>query len=76
MKKDIAYVQDKTISQIHAKSRVEEYLELWGVIDRSKVQELCGFSKDQAYRLLKKMVESGTLECSGTGNATKYHLKK
>lgn len=76
MKKDVAYVQDKTISQIRAKSHILDYLALWDTIDRSKVQELCGFSKDQASYMLKKLVANGVLERFGNGKATKYRLKK
>ena len=76
LKKDIAYIQDKTITHIRAKDRVIEYLEAGKYINRSKVQELCGYSKDQASYLLRKMYNDGTLERTGKGRGIKYRLKQ
>lgn len=44
-------------------------------ISRKDVCELLNVSKDQAYRLLKKLVKSDELEVVGKGNTTKYEIK-
>lgn len=41
-------------------------------IGRKDVCELLNISKDQAYRLLKKMVDNGELKPIGKGSSTKY----
>ena len=47
VKTDVAYVQDKTVSQIQAKDRILEYLKHKPSITNQKAQELCGYTKDQ-----------------------------
>ena len=42
VKTDVAYVQDKTVSQIQAKDRILEYLKHKPSITNQKAQELCG----------------------------------
>ena len=49
VKTDVAYVQDKTVSQIQAKDRILEYLKHKPSITNQKAQELCGFNKNQTY---------------------------
>lgn len=44
VKTDVAYVQDKTVSQIQAKDRILEYLKHKPSITNQKAQELCGFN--------------------------------
>ena len=56
VKTDVAYVQDKTVSQIQAKSRIMEYLQHKPSITNQKAQELCGLNKNQTYyKLSAKM---------------------
>ena len=57
VKTDVAYVQDKTVSQIQANDRILEYLKHKPSITNHKAQELCGYTKDQAYRILRKLVD-------------------
>ena len=45
VKTDVAYVQDKTVSQI----------------TNQKAQELCGFNKNQTYYILHQMCKDGIL---------------
>ena len=75
VKTDVAYVQDKTITQINAKGRILDYLQQKDTITSSVVQELCGFNKDQAYRILRLMCENGVIEKIGAGKGTKYRQK-
>lgn len=75
VKTDVAYIQDKIVTNIMAKSRINEYLQQREFIDSATVQLLCGYNKDQAYRILHSMYASGDLEKTGTGRSTKYRLK-
>lgn len=76
LKNDVAYIQDKTVQQLKGKRYVIDYCREKGTINRSKVEELCGYSKDQATYLLKKMCNDGELERMGRGRGTKYRLKE
>ena len=56
VKTDVAYVQDKTVSQIQARDRILEYLKHKPSITNQKAQELCGLNKNQTYyKLSAKM---------------------
>lgn len=73
----IGYVRQTDIDEI----RYEELiLKLSGNsengISRKDVCELLNVSKDQAYRLLKKLVDKNELVTIGKGNTTKYILNK
>ena len=74
LKNEVNYVQDKTVQQIKARARILDYLESKPDIGRATVQELCGYSEDQAYYLLNKMYTEGKLERIGKSRATKYRL--
>lgn len=43
-------------------------------ITRKEIVDLLYISKDQAYRLLKLLVEKNKLKVIGTGRTTKYQL--
>ena len=62
VKTDVAYVQDKTVSQIQAKDRILEYLKHKPSITNQKAQELCGFNKNQTYYILHQCAR--TASCS------------
>lgn len=76
VKNDVAYIQDKMVTHIVAKSRILEYLAQKEFISSVKVQELCGYNKDQAYRILTKLCEDGMLHKVGKGRGTKYLLMR
>lgn len=76
VKTDVAYVQDKTVSQIQAKDRILEYLKHKPSITNQKVQELCGFNKNQTYYTLRQMCKDGLLQPDGVGRGTKYKSVK
>jgi ATP-dependent DNA helicase RecG len=59
------YVRAHGISPIRHEAMVLEYVQAHGRIERKHVMELCGVSKDQAARLLRKMGESGKLKRMG-----------
>ena len=60
VKTDVAYVQDKMVSQIQAKSRIMEYLQHKPSITNQETQELCGFNKNQTYYILHQMCKEKT----------------
>ena len=76
VKTDVAYVQDKTVSQIQAKDRILEYLKHKPWITNQKAQELCGFNKNQTYYILHQMCKDGILQPDGVGRGTKYKSVK
>lgn len=76
VKNDVAYIQDKTVTYIVAKSRILEYLKQKDSINSGKVQELCGYNKDQAFYILTKLCKEDVLYKTGTGRGTKYFPKK
>ena len=76
VKTDVAYVQDKTVSQIQAKDRILEYLKHKPSITNQKAQELCGFNKNQTYYILHQMCKDGILQPDGVGWGTKYKSVK
>ena len=76
VKTDVAYVQDKTVSQIQAKDRILEYLKHKPWITNQKAQELCGFNKNQTYYILHQMCKDGILQPDGIGRGTKYKSVK
>lgn len=72
VKTDVAYVQDKTVNQIQAKDRIVEYLKHKPWITNQKAQELCGFTRNQTYYILRQMCRDGVLQVDGVGRGTKY----
>ena len=56
VKSDVEYTRDKTVQYIKAKDMIVEYIKKHGFINRMTVQELCGFSNQQARRTIEKMI--------------------
>lgn len=54
VKSDVEYTRDKAVQYIRAKEMIVEYLKMHGSITKATVQELCGFSEQQARRTLEK----------------------
>ncbi|MCM1167916.1 MAG: putative DNA binding domain-containing protein [Ruminococcus sp.] len=54
---------------------VIDYLNKYGEITESKLQELLDIKKTRAYTLAREMCEAGLLSVSGRGNDKKYTLK-
>lgn len=75
LKSDVEYTRDKTVQYIKAKDMITEYIKLQGYINRSTVQELCGFTNQQARRTIEKMKEENIIEMSNGGRYAKYILK-
>ncbi len=59
------YVRQAGFDRIQQEQMVFKYIEAHGLIKRGDVMELCHLSGSQAYRLLKRLVESGQIEKTG-----------
>lgn len=55
LKSEVAYARDKSVQYIKAKNMILEYLSDNKTITNSTIQELCGFTKQQARSVIDKM---------------------
>ena len=74
VKSDVEYTRDKKIQYIRAKEMITEYVKMHGSITKVTVQELCGFSDQQARRALEKMQKENLLKLVSAGRYAKYVL--
>ena len=74
LKSDVEYIRDKTIQYIKAKNMILEYLYSNDKIISVKIQEMCGFTKQQARIVLDKMRKEELLKLCRHGNKS-YHVK-
>ncbi len=72
---DLEYTRDKTIRYIKAKNMIMEYLRNHDQITSSMVQELCGYSKQQARRVIDKMRQENLISICKKGKSS-YYIKK
>lgn len=72
IKSDVEYTRDKTIQYIRAKNMVLEYLQNNDKITSLIIQELCGFTKQQARTVIDKMRAEKLLELCGQGRNSYY----
>ncbi len=76
IKSDVDYTRDRVVQYIKAKEMIIEYIKIHGFITRMTVQELCGFSNQQARRTVEKMKADNIIEMSCSGKYAKYVLAK
>jgi len=74
MKDSMQYTRDKSISYIKSREMISDYLASHRWITNSQIQELCGFTKQQARVLLDKMRAERILLLEGKGRASHYIL--
>ena len=74
LKSDVEYTRDRVVRYIKAKTMIIDYLQKNGEITNSTIQELCGFTKQQARATLDKMREEQLIMKVGKGKNTKYAL--
>ena len=74
LKSDVEYTRDKTIQYIKAKSMILEYLQTNDQITSAKIQEICGFTKQQARIVIDKMRSGKLIALKGKGPAARYVL--
>lgn len=72
VKTDLDYTRDKVVQYIKAKQMILEYLDKNDSITNAAIQELCGFTKQQARGTLDKMRQENILEMIGSGRAARY----
>ena len=75
LKSDVEYTRDKTIQYIKAKNMILEYLQSNksnSRITSAKIQEMCGFAKQQARRVIDKMRGEGVLKIHNHGKKSYY----
>lgn len=66
------YVRQAGFDKLQQEQMVLKYIETHGSIKREEVMELCHLGKDQAYRLLKWLKESGFISFQGKGKGGSY----
>ena len=74
VKSDVEYTRDKKVQYIRAKEMIAEYIKMHGSITKVTVQELCGFSEQQARRALEKMQKENIIKLTKAGRYAKYVL--
>ena len=72
LKSDVEYTRDKTIQYIKAKNMILEYLQSNDKITSAKIQEMCGFTKQQARTVIDKMRNEKLLDICKRGNKSYY----
>lgn len=70
--KKAEFIRQAGFASIQQEQMVLNYIDKHGSIKRGDVMELCRLSKDQAYRLLKKLKEAGQICFQGKGRRGHY----
>lgn len=70
--KKAEYIRQAGFAPIQQEQMVLNYIDKHGSIKREDAMELCRLSKDQAYRLLKKLKEAGQIRFQGKGKGGRY----
>lgn len=74
LKSDVEYTRDRVVRYIKAKSMILDYLKANPEITNATIQELCGFTKQQARATIDKMKDEQLITKVGKGKNTKYVL--
>ena len=72
VKSDIEYMQDKVLQYVKAKGLIMEYIQRTGEITNAQVQDLCGYTRQQARMTLDKMRKENLIVLQGKGRYAKY----
>lgn len=72
LKSDVEYTRDKTVQYIKAKNMILEYLQTNDQITSAEIQEMCGFTKQQARSVIDKMRSEKLISLNGKGPAARY----
>lgn len=76
LKYDVEYTRDKMVQYIKTKNMILEQLQTNDQITSAKIQEMCGFIKQQARSVIDKMSSEKLIDLMGKGPATRYVLYK
>ena len=69
-----AYIRQAGFDAIQQEQMVLKYIASHGGIKREEAMALCRLNKDQAYRLLKRLANTGVIRFEGKGKGGKYVL--
>lgn len=69
-----AYIRQAGFDAIQQEQMVLKFIASHGGIKREEAMALCRLNKDQAYRLLKKLANTGVIRFEGKGKGGKYVL--
>jgi len=69
-----AYVRQAGFDALQQEQMVLKFIQAHGGIKREDAMALCRLNKDQAYRLLKKLSNTGVIRFEGKGKGGKYVL--
>lgn len=72
LKSDVEYTRDKTVQYIKVKNMILEYLQTNDQITSAEIQEMCGFTKQQARSVIDKMRSEKLISLNGKGPAARY----
>ncbi len=72
----VGYVRQTGIDKLKYDELVLKLAKQQGFVTRDNVSELFNISSSQAYRVLKKLANKGTLVLIGKGRSSRYELKK
>ena len=72
----VQYVRQTDIDALRHRELILKLARTKQSITRKDVVDLLHVSGPQAYRLLKKLVEDGSLQCDGTTRATTYRCPR
>lgn len=75
VKSDIEYMKDKVLQYVKAKGRIMEYIQKTGDITNAQVQDLCGYTRQQARMTLDKMRKENLIILQGRGRYAKYVMR-
>jgi ATP-dependent DNA helicase RecG len=70
-----AYVRQRGFEPVQQEQMVLQYVATHGRITRSEVAGLCQLAPDQAYRLLRRLVQRGDLVQKGRKKGTRYEKR-
>lgn len=76
LKSDVEYTRDKTVQHIKAKNMILEYLQTNDQITSAKIQEMCGFTKQQTRSVIDKMRSEELIDLMWKGPAAIYVVHK
>ena len=71
-----AYIRQAGFDPIQQEQMVLAYIDKHGSIKRAEVMDLCQITKDQAYKLLKRLKSSGQIVQIGNRKGAVYERKR
>jgi len=73
--KRIEYTRQAGFDRLQHEQLVKNYIAQEGKVTRGEVADLCQLTPDQAYKLLRRLVEAGVIEKQGDRKNASYVLR-